>query len=249
MTFPLAFRPNQTATLFWPDGTNLGVQQIQIYKQLLACEWNVLAENVDRWLSPGSMICRFAVTCPLATALPVGPTQWTLLGSSYFTLSDDPRSEQWHIMDALPWLYESNRIYSGFAVKKYYAATPSSLVALPAGSATPNYSGVILQAGVNYTATLPSGYNKWFVLRTPAGCGYSYVSYSCTPAGQYPVVALARGPQEASTLVVVSLSGFGNWSGLNLHGNLCLLNIQNGNAGPLTCQFLFERFESAARGV
>jgi len=249
MPYPLAFRPNTLANLYDQAGALVTPNaNCQVFRPLIGCQFNESPPDADPWLWPGGTLLRFSIEDATWGALFFGPSNWQLAGVPFFRLTEDPNGENWYVLDAVPWIYSSGLIVQGTASKRHALPDMSSTLALPAGGVAASYTGPLLRFGVMYAANMPPGYDKWFVLPTPAEIqGFTWQCYSSSAFPTVPICQLYQGPQEGPTSIVTSGATGRLIVGIAHVGAHGLIRFQNTTANDTDVLFAFERMVTPNR--
>lgn len=185
MPYPLEFRPNQLADLYDGAGgvVNTSVP-LQLFRPLLALQFNTLPNDFREFARSGGQIHRFACEDATWGLLPFGPGSWEQNSLPSYVLAEDPLVRHWYVTDATIWKGPGgDPLVAGFAVKKHSFAPDETAVVLAPGAPLPALNNPYVHLGTYYDLTLPPGGDVWYQVAMP-GLVTSYLrTYEATAGG------------------------------------------------------------------
>jgi len=167
--YPLGFRPNRFATVFNSNGDQIYAdRQLQIFRPLLACDFNHTPLSDYNLFMPSQVIMRVAlhlpenIAPPLGRAIIQGVTPWT------FQMDEDPASRFWAIFDGIRWGHIDGKTIAAVTAGEVDQAGPP-LVPAPASSSCVASLPLPLTLDTMYAGTLPNtGGLSWWSFDFPA---------------------------------------------------------------------------------
>lgn len=172
--YPNTFRPTTTCTVVDGYGHTANSVLLQLFKPLLGYSTNGPQPRIPNLSLPNQAgaILRGLFQLAPATTLTIkpGPKWWSTGNQAYIRLDEDPLTEAWDILDAVPWLNQAgtSQIWSFFAAKAYVAPTPPAPPAKVVGGLT-SPAAMLVTLNSAISAVVAPGTTQWFYAPNATG--------------------------------------------------------------------------------